>query len=155
MSSDQIVWTSFRLSESNWQTWHDALQLRIDVFVVEQNCPYPELDGKDPECIHVVGRFKEKVVAVARIVPPGLSYEEVSVGRVAVSPDQRGKNAGRELMKYTLGLISKIYGDSSVRISAQCYLQAFYESLNFQASGEPYLEDGIPHIEMLLKSESE
>lgn len=151
MSTDQIEWTSFGLSESDWQTWHDALQLRIDIFVVEQNCPYSELDGKDPECIHVVGRIKEKVVAVARIVPPGLSYEEVSVGRVAVDPVHRGKNAGRALMEYTLGLISEIYGKTPVRISAQCYLQAFYESLNFSVSGEPYLEDGIPHIEMLLK----
>jgi ElaA protein len=124
------------------------------VFVVEQNCPYSELDGKDPECIHVVGKLSEKVVAVARIVPPGLSYEEVSVGRVAVNSAFRGKRTGRELMEYTLELISEIYGKTPVRISAQCYLQTFYESLGFNASGESYLEDGIPHIEMLRREDS-
>lgn len=129
--------------------WHNLLALRIHVFVVEQNCPYPEIDGKDPHCFHVFGEIDGEVVAVARIVPPGLSYAEVAIGRVATAQNYRGKGLGVELMNQSLNHIKNIYGSVPVRISAQSYLEQFYLNLGFKPTGKSYLEDGIPHLEML------
>ncbi|TVR38007.1 MAG: GNAT family N-acetyltransferase [Cryomorphaceae bacterium] len=144
-----ITWHALPFPELSLQEWHDLLRLRIDVFVVEQNCPYPELDGKDPDCIHVFGKTEGRVVTVARIVPHGISYAEVSIGRVAVSESHRKVGLGKELMLQCLHEIQQRFGNVSVRISAQTYLRDFYCALGFDHTGKSYLEDGIPHIEML------
>ena len=129
---------------------HNLLRLRIDVFVVEQECFYPELDGRDPECLHVLGKDREHgIVAYTRILPAGLLYKEVSFGRVAVAQSHRGQGFGHSLLTKTLAAIEKQYGKVSIRISAQLYLTNYYQQYGFERQGEGYLEDGIPHVEML------
>ncbi|MBK8658469.1 MAG: GNAT family N-acetyltransferase [Bacteroidetes bacterium] len=125
------------------------LQLRQEVFVVEQNCPYLDADGKDFSSLHVMGFVDEELVAYCRLVQPGISYNEVSIGRVISATKHRGKQLGKALMVYALQEIRKIYGPVPVRIGAQAYLKGFYESFGFQDLNEPYLEDGIPHLIML------
>jgi len=119
---------------------------------VEQDCPYPELDGKDFQALHVIGQQQGRIIAVARILPAGISYPEVSIGRVATISDLRGRGIGRALMQICLEAVSTEYGQVPVRISAQTYLTRFYEELGFEDTGNHYLEDGIPHVEMLLKN---
>jgi len=147
-----MLWRAQHFDSLTIMQWHDMLQLRIDVFVVEQNCPYPELDGKDPQCIHVTGMLGDKVLATARIVPPGLTYSEVSIGRVATHKSVRGKGMGKVLMKYCLLAVEREFGNVPVRISAQTYLRQFYLEFGFKETGKSYLEDDIPHTEMYRPS---
>ena len=122
------------------------LKLRNEVFVVEQNCVYQDCDGADLECDHLLGRDSEgRLAAYLRFVPAGLKYFEASIGRVITAPFARGQGAGRALIAEAL----RIHGNSPLRISAQKYLEDFYGSYGFQSVGEAYLEDGIPHIEMV------
>jgi ElaA protein len=121
------------------------------VFVVEQRCPYQEADYKDEHSLHVMGWQDNELVAYARIVAPGISYKEVSLGRVATVYALRGVGIGKLLMKETMRMILEHYGDVPVRISAQSYLQRFYESFGFACIGQEYQEDDIPHIEMLRR----
>ena len=125
------------------------MKLRQEVFIVEQNCPYLDADGKDLKSYHLMGYAGNELVAYSRIVKPGVSYEEVSIGRVVSSTKHRGLAYGRQLMAESIKQIEKLYGTVPIRIGAQQYLQKFYESFGFVREGEPYLEDGIPHIIML------
>lgn len=140
-------------SELSLVEFHDLLQLRINVFIIEQNCPYPELDGKDKKSYHITGRDElGKVVATARILPQKISYDEVSIGRVACDINFRRAGLGKELMQEIMNFIDSEFGQVSVRISAQAYLVKFYEKYGFISTGKEYLEDDIPHVEMLRKS---
>ena len=124
--------------------------LRMEVFVVEQRCPYQDADGKDLKGCHLMGYNEEnKLVAYARLLPQHVSYEEVSIGRVVTSPAVRGTGAGKQLMRKALEEILALFGNVPVRIGAQQYLQEFYEGFGFVTEGEMYMEDGIPHIIML------
>ncbi len=123
-------------------------ELRSRVFVVEQNCAYQDVDEKDLKAIHVMMFENEALLGYCRILPPGVSYPEVSVGRVVVSHNQRGSQKGRVLMNKCLEICRTIYGNQDIVISAQSYLQKFYSSLGFLKVGEEYLEDNIPHIQM-------
>lgn len=146
-----ISWKVKHFSELSLLEFHDIVSLRLEVFVVEQNCSYQELDGKDKKSYHLKGRDGlGNVVATARILPAGISYPEVSIGRVCVAKSQRGQQIGIELMKRTLDFIQEEFGSVSVRISAQKYLEEFYKSFGFESTGKEYLEDEIPHVEMLL-----
>ena len=139
---------SFRIldwCDLNREEFHDFLKLRIDVFVVEQNCPYPELDGKDQDCLHV---FNESTSAYLRIVKPGVSYDEPSIGRVATVKSSRNKGLGKEIMRIALKECDSRWPNQGVRISAQKYLVKFYEDMGFKVCSEPYLEDDIPHVQM-------
>lgn len=127
---------------------YELLRLRNEVFIVEQNCIFPDLDGKDQGCYHLIGKENGVLMAYSRIVPPGLSYEFPSIGRVLVSPSGRGKMYGIELMEKSIASLEEIYGKSTIRIGAQLYLKKFYGSFQFEQSGEIYEEDGIDHIEM-------
>lgn len=128
---------------------YDILALRTDVFVVEQECPYPEVDGRDKDCQHVQVREGDELVAYLRILPRGLSFEEVSIGRVLVKQGHRSKGLARPMMQAAMDFILTEWKEGAIRISAQTYLEAFYASFGFEPVSEPYLEDGIPHLDML------
>ena len=132
---------------------YDIMVLRQEVFIVEQDCPYLDADGKDLESEHVLGyNAAAQLIAYTRIVPPGISYANyASIGRVVNKSHARNKGLGKQLMQYSIDLTQKRFPDHSIKISAQVYLRKFYNSLGFVAQGEPYLEDDIPHIAMVLK----
>lgn len=125
------------------------LRLRIDVFVVEQNCPFHETDDKDQHCLHLMLWDGDVLAAYARLVPRGISYADMSIGRVVTARSHRGTGLGKVLMEEAMQLCLQHYGPGPIRISAQCYARPFYERLGFAATGEVYLEDDIEHIEMV------
>jgi ElaA protein len=131
---------------------HDVLQLRQRVFVVEQTCAFLDADGLDPKCWHGLGREDGVLVATARIVPPGVKHGEPAIGRVVTAPEVRRTGAGRALMQSAITQTKRLYPGQSIRLGAQRYLEKFYGSLGFSPVGEPYDEDGIPHIEMIRLS---
>jgi ElaA protein len=148
----EINWQFKTFSELNTNEFHDILALRIKVFVVEQNCPYEELDGKDKKSYHLICRDGlGQVIATARILPAGLSYEEIAIGRVVIDETARGTGLGHELMEKCLQFIVAEFGEKPVRISAQKHLENYYKQHQFSSTGKEYLEDGIPHVEMLYK----
>lgn len=127
------------------------MALRQEVFIVEQNCPYLDADGKDPGCHHLMGYLAGgRLVAYTRLIPPGLAYEGYAAfGRVVTSMEVRGKGFGRPLMEATLKWMHQLYGNAPIKISAQTYLIPFYQAYGFATVGELYLEDDIPHIAMV------
>jgi ElaA protein len=126
------------------------LRLRSEVFVVEQNCVFLDMDDKDQYCYHLTGRRGDVLAGYSRIVPAGISYEESSIGRIVTSPALRGHGIGRELITKSVHTLYTLYGKQPIRIGAQYYLLQFYESLGFVQKGEIYLEDGIEHVQMLM-----
>lgn len=128
---------------------YDILKLRSEVFVVEQNCVYLDPDGKDPKCHHLMLLQDGELMAYARLVPPGLSFEQISIGRVTSSPKSRGTGAGRAMMQAAIDGCREIFGEGPIQIGAQAYLLNFYSSFGFRPVGEGYDEDGIPHIHMI------
>lgn len=133
------------------QELYHILQLRSKVFVVEQDCPYLDMDDKDQQSIHLwaAARAGGPPIAYCRLLPQGISYPECSIGRVVTDPDVRKNGSGRLLMQHAITYIESEWQEPVIRIGAQLYLKAFYESLGFLQSSEEYLEDGIPHIEMI------
>jgi ElaA protein len=125
------------------------LKLRSEVFVVEQNCVYQDLDDFDQKSIHIFGKHNKEIHAYTRILPPKLYYKEAAIGRVVTSKDIRMDGYGKDIMKYSIALIKDNY-TSNIRIMAQCYLTKFYSDFGFKIEGPEFLEDGIPHVEMLL-----
>lgn len=136
-------------TELSIEELYQILQLRSEVFVVEQNCVYQDMDGKDKKAIHVIGKFEDKLVAYTRIFKAGDYFENASIGRVVVDANYRDRKWGHDLIRESISAIQHHFGESQITISAQLYLQKFYESHGFVVVGETYLEDGIPHIEML------
>mgnify|MGYP005808189313 CR=1 FL=1 len=128
---------------------HDILQLRSEVFVVEQDCVYQDVDGKDPKALHVLGFINNKTVAYTRCFPPGVYFKEAAIGRVVVEMEHRKFKLGHEIMKASMEAIKKHYHTENVKLSAQEHLRKFYETHGFHQIGEGYLEDGIPHIAMV------
>lgn len=127
---------------------YQLLQLRSEVFVVEQNCVYQDIDGKDEKALHLLGESDGKIVAYSRLFNAGAYFDNASIGRVVVSPSHRDKKIGHELIRESIAGIQQFFGESKITISAQLYLQKFYESHGFVQTSEMYLEDDIPHIEM-------
>jgi ElaA protein len=127
---------------------YDNLRLRSEIFVVEQNCVYLDLDGKDKQALHLFGEFEGKIVAYSRLFKPGISFENASIGRVVVDVNYRERKWGHELMREAIAQIQLHFGESKITIGAQLYLKKFYESHGFVQTSEMYLEDDIPHIEM-------
>ncbi len=146
-----INWTYQHFTELNTKELYQIMTLRSRVFVVEQNCVYLDLDQKDFNCWHLCGWVAGELVAYARVIAPGVSYEEASIGRVVSHPDNRAKGFGKELMKVAIQKTRAQFHITRIKIGAQCYLIRFYESFGFQKVSDEYLEDGIPHIEMLLE----
>jgi ElaA protein len=127
---------------------YQILRLRSEVFVVEQNCVFLDMDNKDQYCDHLM-IYTDQLAAVSRLVPPGISYPEMSVGRVASHPSARGTGIGKILMEESLRNLYAKYGNGPIRIGAQYYLKKFYEGFGFRQCSEIYDEDGIDHILML------
>lgn len=149
-----MQWQLKKYNELTIDEFHNILQLRINVFVVEQNCPYPELDGKDKIAYHFFAYTEEKpeqILAYTRIFKPGDYYKEAAIGRVVVHPDFRNKKLGYKLIIKSIQQAKKLFNTSTIKIGAQTYLKKFYESHGFIKIGEEYLEDGIPHIYMIKK----
>ena len=128
---------------------HDLFQLRVGVFVLEQNCAFQDVDGVDPQCWHLLGREEMDLVAYCRFVPPGVKFAEASIGRVITAPPVRRTGAGRELMREAIERAEELWPGQPIRIGAQAHLERFYGAFGFRKASEPYIEDGIPHIEML------
>ncbi|MBT8185131.1 MAG: GNAT family N-acetyltransferase [Eudoraea sp.] len=127
---------------------YKILQLRAEVFVVEQNCAYQDLDGKDGKALHIIGTKDKEVVAYTRVFAPGDNHDQASIGRVVVKNDQRTYGYGRQIMLASIRAIQENFQTSKIQLSAQSYLRKFYNDLDFSEVGEEYLEDGIPHILM-------
>ena len=145
----KINWYIKKFNELSTAEFHDIIQLRLAVFVVEQDCVYQDLDGKDRTALHIIGKNEEDaIVATARILHE--NSKKVVIGRVVVEKNFRKYGLGKELMKQSISDIIRLYGNIQINIAAQKYLLNFYSSLGFVSSGKEYLEDGIPHVEMNL-----
>ena len=143
-------WTCKKFVDLTPDELYAILRLRSEVFVVEQNCVFLDMDNKDQLCHHLIGRRDGHLVGYSRIIDAGISYVESSIGRIVSSPAARGLGVGRELLTKSIETLYLLYGKQPIRIGAQCYLTKFYESFGFVQKGEIYLEDGIKHVEMLL-----
>ncbi|MFB9080747.1 GNAT family N-acetyltransferase [Flavobacterium procerum] len=128
---------------------YDMLRLRSEIFVVEQNCAYLDLDNKDQKSFHLLYYVDGEFAGATRLLPAGLSYNEISIGRVVIASTHRGLGLGVKLMEASIAGCEEKFGKSPIRIGAQYHLSKFYQSLGFVEQGEVYDEDGIPHIEML------
>lgn len=145
----QIQWMLKKFEELTPHQLYAILQLRNEVFVVEQNCVFQDADDKDQNSYHLMGFGNSKLVAYTRLVPAGEIYNEVSIGRVITSSTVRGSGAGKELMKQSIDCIYNLFGVQPIKIGAQLYLKKFYESFGFKQASDVYLEDGIEHIYMV------
>ena len=147
-----IAWQLKPFNDLSVQELYGIMRLRQEVFIVEQNCPYLDADGKDLKSYHLMGFEGDELAAYSRIVLPGVSYDEVSIGRVVSGTKYRKQGYGIFLMKEAIRQIESLYGQVPIRIGAQKYLQKFYEGFGFIREGEEYLEDGIPHIIMVREA---
>ena len=139
-----------RFNEFSLSELYQVLKLRSEVFVVEQNCVYQDLDGKDEKAVHVIGYFNDEVVAYTRIFNKGDYFDEASIGRVVVAEKYRDKKWGYDLMKTSIKAVEDFFNEKAITISAQQYLTKFYNALGFVQTSEVYLEDNIPHIQMKI-----
>lgn len=148
---DEITWKCQPFSKLSLRDLYHILQLRNEVFVVEQNCPYQDCDEKDFDSHHLTAWVQHQLVAYARLLPVGISYKNhAAIGRVVTSPRYRNLKIGRQLMHYSISEIYKLFGEVDICLSAQYHLRDFYISLSFVPIGSVYLEDGIEHIAMVL-----
>ena len=132
---------------------HDIIRLRLEIFVVEQDCVYLDLDGKDFEAYHFFCKLddgSEKIIAYTRLFGPDQYYKEAAIGRVVVHKEYRKHGLGFQLMSKSIDQIEALYNTKTIKIGAQRYLQKFYESLGFVSTGDLYMEDGIPHMYMII-----
>lgn len=146
--SKMIIFKIKRFNELSLIELYSVLQLRSEVFVMEQNCVYQDIDGKDEKAIHVVGYYEGKIVAYTRIFKKGDYFDEASIGRVVISPKYRDKKWGHSLINVSIDAIKEVFNDTKITISAQQYLTKFYQAHGFVQTSEMYLEDDIPHIQM-------
>ncbi|MBS1603254.1 MAG: GNAT family N-acetyltransferase [Bacteroidetes bacterium] len=149
-----ITWTCKSFDELITKELYAILRLRSEVFVVEQNCVFLDMDNKDLHCHHLMGWEDDQLLGYSRILRAGISYEESSIGRIVTSPVARGRGIGRDLLVQSIKTLYSLHGKRYIRIGAQYYLKSFYGSFGFVQKGDIYLEDGIEHIEMLLPIES-
>ncbi|MCR5889192.1 GNAT family N-acetyltransferase [Hymenobacter sp. J193] len=145
-----LTWTRKPFPELSLAELYDLLQLRSEVFVVEQTCAFQDIDGQDQAAWHLLGYAESgELAAYARLFAAGISYPEASIGRVVVSPKFRRYGLGRQLLQESLATVAAQFGPQPIQIGAQQYLQSFYESFGFRQVGQGYLEDGIPHLHMV------
>jgi ElaA protein len=148
--NNDIHWTCLPFEQLDPHRLYALLRLRVDVFVVEQACPYPELDGRDlhPQALHLLGERAGQLVACARLLPPGLGFEGPAIGRVVVTASARGIGFAHRLMERAIAHCQQRWPAHAVYLGAQSHLQGFYAAHGFEVCSEPYLEDGIPHVDM-------
>jgi len=145
-----LTWTTKPFDSLTLAELYALLQLRSEVFVVEQTCAFQDIDGQDQATWHLLGYTETgELAAYTRLFAAGISYPEASIGRVVVSPKFRRYGLGRELLRQSIAAIDQLFGEQPIQIGAQLYLKDFYESFHFRQHGEGYLEDGIPHIHMI------
>ena len=144
-----IAWRSIPFAALTVAELYEALQLRSEVFVMEQACLYQDLDGSDHKAVHVLGAANGQLVAYARCLAVGVKFAEASMGRVIIREAMRGSGIGHELMRQAIACVFEDSGVQPIRIGAQAQLEKFYVQHGFVKAGEPYIEDGIPHVEML------
>jgi len=145
-----INWSFKKFDNLTSHELYSVLQLRNEVFVVEQNCVFQDADNKDQDSHHLMGWDNEMLVAYSRVVPSGIAYDSFpSIGRVVTSPKMRRTGIGKILMWQSIEELQKLFGKSSIKLGAQLYLKKFYESLRFRQVSDVYLEDNIPHVKML------
>ena len=147
----QLTWVYKSFGELTTTELYAILQLRSEVFVVEQNCVYQDVDGKDKKSFHLTAWQGDELAAYTRLVEAGVSFPEASIGRVITSPKYRGLGIGITLLEKSIEHILETYATNKIRIGAQLYLKKFYEGFGFVVCSDEFLEDGIPHIEMILK----
>jgi ElaA protein len=154
--SSEIIWSCLRFDDLSTEDLYQILQLRAEIFVVEQDCAYQDVDDFDQEGLHVMGQLSDydeaQLVSYSRLLPPGAKYEGASIGRVITKKSARGGGVGKALILNSLALCKEHWPGKVITISAQLYLQTFYSDLGFETDSEPYDEDGIPHIRMQLNS---
>ncbi len=148
---NNIIWKIKSFEEITTSELYEIIKARVDVFVVEQDCPYPDLDDYDQKALHLWAEQDQKVLAYCRIFNKGIKYPETSIGRVLTTEKGRGKNSGKQLIQYAVETIENRFRTSEIRISAQDYLLRFYSGFGFEDTGKKYLEDNIPHTEMFRK----
>lgn len=149
----KIEWSLKKFAELTPDELYELLRLRSEVFVVEQNCVFLDMDNKDQHCYHLLGWLDGKLIASTRLVPPGIAYPLPSIGRVVTSPACRGTGSGKLLMVKSIEACEQLFGKQPIKIGAQVYLIKFYSSYGFSVSGDIYMEDGIEHIEMIREPE--
>ncbi|PSU01518.1 GNAT family N-acetyltransferase [Photobacterium gaetbulicola] len=147
-----MQWQCLSFDQLTTHQLYDLLKLRCDVFVVEQDCAYPELDDHDRQAgtHHLLGYQGNTLVAYLRLLPAGTTYDAVSIGRVVTAPVARGKGIGNQLLEQGIAMTEQLWPGETIEIGAQSHLQHYYQRYGFEAYSEEYLEDGIPHIDMRL-----
>ncbi len=146
-----VVWKTARFDELSAADVHDALRLRQDVFIIEQDCIFHEIDGRDPVAWHLLGRRADdgRLIAYARIFEPGVLGPEASIGRVVTAPTARKSRLGHSIMREAIGIVERIAPGAPIRLAAQHHLEQFYASYGFSGVGEKYIEDDIWHLDMV------
>ncbi len=146
-----MEWKLKSFDELSQDELYDILKLRVEVFVVEQNCPYQDLDDKDKLSYHLFLQDNDEIIAVSRIIPEKISYDEMSIGRVVVKKTHRGSGISKTMMNKAIKFIIDEFKKDKIRLSGQAYLIDFYEDLGFKKVSDMYLEDGIEHFEFLYE----
>jgi ElaA protein len=149
VSAASLQWQFSSYGALSLQQLYAALQLRTEVFVVEQNCVFQDMDGADDKAMHLLGDMDGKLVAYARCFNAGIKFKEASIGRVITHSSLRGTGLGHAVMLQAMGSMKMVWGAQPIRIGAQARLEKFYAQHGFEVASAPYIEDGIPHIEML------
>ncbi len=146
--AQRLDWTLAAWDDLSTRQLHDLLQLRSEVFVVEQNCVFQDIDGADPQALHLLGSHGGQLLAYARCFPPGVKFVEASIGRVVTRPAARGGGLGHVLIDQAVAAVTQQWGAQPIRIGAQARLVGYYSQHGFVDDGKPYVEDGIDHLEM-------
>ena len=146
-----MMWQLKKFEQLKLEELYQILKERVDIFVVEQECAYPEIDGIDPECYHLFKIDQDHLVAYARLVPRGVLGDRPLIGRIIVNQEYRKSGYGRDLIKQAIKVITEDWQEAEIMLHGQTYLRDFYQSFGFKKVSEPYLEDGIPHVDLVYK----
>lgn len=144
-----MEWILKKFNQLTPDELYEIIKLRVEIFIVEQNCPYQDLDDKDLVSYHLFLKDNDEIIAVLRIIPEYVSYDEMSIGRVVVKKTHRGRGIAKSMMKKAIEFIVNDLGKNSIRLSGQAYLTDFYQELGFKKVSDEYLEDGIKHFQFL------